>query len=265
MTSNNKPINIFDFDGTLTTETWPKFWVWVEKFGYDGTHRNDELQSALSEYKKTHSENPLETFFGFFNDLLQDHNETLTLNELMLGAKYINYNTGLYTFLENSSAHNYIVSGGIADFLSNLQIAKYFSGIYGTSLIYNSDNLITGIGKIMTDDDKINSIQKILLDNSIQTCQNVFYIGDGYSDKDAMTFVHNNGGIAIFVYHPDTNDELSDSNKEVYHELTEAGIIDYCVPADYTPESELYNLLQRRSVALPQTPKTPSNHNSFYR
>lgn len=33
---NVEPINIFDFDGTLTTETWPKFWVWVKKFGYSG-------------------------------------------------------------------------------------------------------------------------------------------------------------------------------------------------------------------------------------
>lgn len=37
-----KLINIFDFDGTLTTEIWPKFWVWVKKFGYSGEKRNDE-------------------------------------------------------------------------------------------------------------------------------------------------------------------------------------------------------------------------------
>lgn len=30
MKNNSKTINIFDFDGTLTTETWPKFWVWVK-------------------------------------------------------------------------------------------------------------------------------------------------------------------------------------------------------------------------------------------
>ena len=33
MELNMEPINIFDFDGTLTTETWPKFWVWAKKFG----------------------------------------------------------------------------------------------------------------------------------------------------------------------------------------------------------------------------------------
>ena len=29
MQTDLSTINIFDFDGTLTTETWPKFWAWV--------------------------------------------------------------------------------------------------------------------------------------------------------------------------------------------------------------------------------------------
>ena len=243
--TNTKPINIFDFDGTLTTETWPKFCVWVEKFGYDGTKRNDTLENALSAYRTTYIGSHLETFFGFFDDLLHQNNETLTLDDLMIGEKYIKYNTGLLDFLENSCANNYIVSGGIKDFLSNLQISKYFSGIYGTNLTYNSENLITGIGKILTDDDKIKSIKEILSNNSLQTCQNAYYVGDGYSDRDAMTFVHNNGGKAIFVYHTDTDDSLSDYNKKVYQDLNQTGIIDYCVPADYSNGSELSNLLLR--------------------
>ncbi len=80
-----EPINIFDFDGTLTTETWPKFWVWVEKYGYDGKKRNDELEFALAQYRKVNTGTDLETFFGFFNSLLQKHNDTITLEELMNG------------------------------------------------------------------------------------------------------------------------------------------------------------------------------------
>lgn len=85
MKFNLTPINIFDFDGTLTTETWPKFWVWVKKFGYSGEQRNDNLENALAEYRKTHEGNSLETFFGFFNDLLIEHNQTITYEELMDG------------------------------------------------------------------------------------------------------------------------------------------------------------------------------------
>ena len=247
MVANSEAINIFDFDGTLTTETWPKFLVWIKKFGFDGTHRNDDLENALSEYRKFHIGTHLGTFFDFFNHLLHENNETLTIDELMLGEKYIKYNIGLYDYLKASCAKNYIVSGGIKDFLCNLKISKFFSGIYGTDLTYNNKELITGIGKIMTDDNKIQSIKDILSDNSVQTCQNVYYIGDGYSDKPAMTFIHNNGGKAIFVYHPDTNDELSDYNKKIYQDLNQTNIIDYCVPANYTPGSELSDLLLRNN------------------
>ena len=65
MELNNGTINIFDFDGTLTTETWPKFWVWAKKFGYSGEKRNDNLERALAEYRGTHNGDELETFFGF--------------------------------------------------------------------------------------------------------------------------------------------------------------------------------------------------------
>ena len=88
----NELINIFDFDGTLTTETWPKFWVWVKKFGYNGTQRNEQLEKALDEYRKLNTGNELETFFTFFNDLLVNNDEILTYEELMEGEQFIQYN-----------------------------------------------------------------------------------------------------------------------------------------------------------------------------
>ncbi len=54
-----KPINIFDFDGTLTTQTWPKFWVWIKKFGYNGEKRNEQLETALAEYRTRNLGNEL--------------------------------------------------------------------------------------------------------------------------------------------------------------------------------------------------------------
>lgn len=105
-------INIFDFDGTLTTETWPKFWVWVKKFGYSGEKRNNDLETALENYRKTHVGNNLENFFKFFSDLLTQNNTYITYDELMEGEKYIKYNPGVIEFLNNSTSKNYIVSGG---------------------------------------------------------------------------------------------------------------------------------------------------------
>ena len=111
-----EPINIFDFDGTLTTDTWPKFWVWVKKFGYFGEKRNEVLEKALAEYRKTHTGNSLETFFAFFNDLLVLKKESITHSELMEGERYIEYNPGVRQYLEKSMVKNYVVSGGLKEF-----------------------------------------------------------------------------------------------------------------------------------------------------
>lgn len=246
------PINIFDFDGTLTTETWPKFWVWAKKYGYTGERRNDALEKALEDYRSTHEGSILETFFWFFNDLLIEKNDTLSDEELMEGEKYIKYNPGVKSFIKKSNLRNYIVSGGLKEFLEGLEIAPYFCGIYGTPVIKNSNGLITGIGEVMTDDKKIQSIQDILKKNNRvgNDCRNVFYIGDGYSDAPAMRFVHENGGKAVFVYQPIQNDELYEQIQNTYKALKSEGILDYAFVADYTEDSSLLDVLQRPRTKL---------------
>ena len=248
MEANIEAINIFDFDGTLTTETWPKFWVWAKKFGFSGEKRNDILEGALAEYRKTHDGNALETFFGFFNDLLVDNNETLTYEELMEGEQYIEYNPGVNDFIKKSFAKNYIVSGGLKEFLQKLKIAPYFDAIYGTPVQYNENGLISGIGEIMTDDKKILAIQDILKRNNRQgnDCLNVYYIGDGYSDAVAMRFVHNNGGKAVFVHQPNQDDGLYHYTNKIYEALNTDGMIDFCCLADYRNGTTLSNVLQRQ-------------------
>lgn len=79
-------INIFDFDGTLTTETWPKFWVWVKKFGYNGVQRNAELEKALAEYRKLNTGNELETFLHFSMIYLSIIMKHLLMNNLWKGS-----------------------------------------------------------------------------------------------------------------------------------------------------------------------------------
>lgn len=250
MEFNTEPINIFDFDGTLTTETWPKFWVWAKKFGYSGEKRNDDLEGALAEYRSTHAGDALETFFGFFNDLLVNNKEVLTYEELMEGEKYIQYNPGVTEFIGKSVAKNYIVSGGLKEFLQKLKIASNFDGIYGTPVKHNENGLITGIGEVMTDDKKILAIKEILKLNNRQEndCRNVYYVGDGCSDAIAMRFVHNNGGKAVFVHQPNKNDGLYDYTNKIYEKLNSDGMVDFCCLADYRDVSTLSNVLQRQKM-----------------
>ncbi len=249
MNSNNKDIiNIFDFDGTLTTETWPKFWVWVKKFGYSGERRNNELETALSHYRNTHSGNKVETFFGFFNDLLISSNKTITQDELMEGEKYIQYSLGLKEFLSKTDTKNYIVSGGLKEFLQNLKIAVNFCGVYGTSVNINKNGEVSSIDEIMTDDKKILAICDILKRHNREEkdCNNVYYIGDGYSDAPAMKFVHDNGGKSIFVVQPNQNDEFQEENKKIYERLNYEGVVDFYCMAYYSDGSTLSKVLERK-------------------
>lgn len=243
-----EPINIFDFDGTLTTETWPKFWVWTKKFGYSGEKRNDDLESAILEYGKDKGGNTLENFFGFFNQLLINNKEFVTYEELMAGEKYIEYNPGVKEFIKESTAKNYIVSGGLKEFLQRLQVARFFDGIYGTPVNHDNKGDIIGIGEVMTDDKKILAICNILQNNNRQgnDCRNVYYVGDGYSDAPSMKFVHNNGGKAIFVHQPNKDDKYYEHNNKIYEELNAEGMVDLCCVADYRKGSILSNILQRQ-------------------
>lgn len=244
-----EPINIFDFDGTLTTDTWPKYWIWIKKYGFNGEKRNDDLEKAIEKYRETHLGDHLETFFGFFNDLLKSDNSALDYSEFMEGEKYIIYHPGVLDFLASSKIKKYIVSGGFSQFLSDSKIGKFFNGIYGSSLIFNSSNQIIEFGNTITNDKKIEAIKDILKKNNRtdNNCENVYYVGDGYSDEVAMSFVHNNGGKSIFVYPQVKNDEFLKYNNEIYNKLNEKGIIDFYCLADYSQNSELYNILQRNN------------------
>ena len=178
--------------------------------------------------------------------ILINNNETLTYEELMEGEQFIQYNPGVTEFVKNADTRNYIVSGGLREFLQNLKIAKYFDGIYGTPIQHDKAGLISGIGEVMTDDKKILAIQDILRRNGIQgnNCHNVNYIGDGYSDAIAMRFVHNNGGKAIFVHQPNKDDKFYQYNNRIYQTLNQDGIVDFSCVADYTDGSMLSNILQ---------------------
>jgi len=243
-----KQINIFDFDGTLTTETWPKFCVWIDKYGFDGSKRNEHLERALIEYSRTNNGDLLELFFGFLNKLLADNNAKITLAELAEGEKFITYNPGVFEFFKVSKVKNFIVSGGLLEFLQGLEIAKYFDGIYGTPARLDENGFMVGVGEVVTDCKKIPAILDILKKNGRDRndCVNVNFIGDGASDMAAMRYVHENGGKAIFVHQPaGREDEWHEKLTKIYHELNADGIIDFRCVADFRQGSELTEILTR--------------------
>ena len=75
-------------------------------------------------------------------------------------------------------------------------------------------------------------------------CSGVYYIGDGYSDADAMRYVHEHGGKAIFVYPNGGNDEFANEyNLKIYEQLKSAGVVDEGLIADFRSGSPLSLIL----------------------
>lgn len=244
-----EPINIFDFDGTLTTDTWPKCWTWINKYGYEGRKRNEKLENAIKEYREKNTGDPIDTFFDFFNTILKNNNAVIDFADFMDGENYIKYSSGVIEYLAGSEIKKYIISGDFKEFLKNLKIGTFFNEIYGSNMIKNSFGQIVGFKDGITNDKKVEAIKDILKKNNRadNNCENVYYVGDGYSDEVAMRFVHNNGGKSIFVYQQVKNDEFLKYNNEIYNKLNEKGIIDFYCLADYSKNSELYNILQRNN------------------
>lgn len=270
----NKPkILIFDFDGTLTTDTWPKFWVWVKKFGYNGNFRNKELEKAISDYRKIHKdEDAWHTFFGFFNDLLVSSKESLSTQELLEGEKFIEYNPGAELFLQyaNSSPNikTYILSSGLKEFLQGLVVSQYFDSIYGSSVIFDDNKRITGIdmNNIMSDKKKIQAIQNILAENDMieNDCSNVIYVGDGDSDGPSMKFVHENGGKCIFVYQTAQKENVTDVIQKMYGHYDSEGTVDFIYEADYRPGSSLRNKFEELIEDYPRSFDNRSKLDDIY-
>ena len=251
----NKPkIFIFDFDGTLTTDTWPKFWVWVKKFGYNGNARNERLEKAIADYREEHKdEDAWHTFFGFFNDLLVSSKESLNMQELLEGEQFIEYNPGVELFLQYAKSSpnikTYILSSGLKEFLQGLKISQYFEGIYGSSVIFDDNKKITGINmeEIMSDKMKTQAIQEILTENGMSEndCSSVVYVGDGDSDGPSMKFVHENGGKCIFVYQPMQRESVNDVIQKMYKHYDSNGTVDFTCEADYRPGTNLRLLFDK--------------------
>jgi len=221
-------INIFDFDGTITMDAWPN--NLIKKMGCD---LND-----IKKYIKENKGTLVEKFFGYFNKFMTDNNVKLSKDELFELEQTVKYNPGIQDFLKGLKTKNYIVSGGFLELLQNIEIAKYFDGIYGTTAEFDVDGFLVAAKEIMTDDKKVSAIKDILKKNGRKEddCRDVTFIGDGLSDVPAMRFVKSNGGRSIFVHQPFADEEL-------YKKLNAEDAIDFRCVADYRDESELVKII----------------------
>ena len=228
-------IIIYDFDGTLTPFTMPKFEI-IERCGIKDYFHNPIFLETI---KKKMEEKNIDTYTANYEAYLEticDNNVRLIDENFCLGADKVVYNNGVLEFLyllKSNNIKNYLLSSSIKVYLEKTKVASFFEKIYGTTFKYNKDNEATGIEYLMTDKNKVDAIKEIVANNNLKDCSNIIYIGDGYTDIYAMEYVIKNGGTSVYVYQ-DENKE-----KDKIDGMKEKNIVNLFTKADYSEESEL--------------------------
>lgn len=232
-----KKIIIYDFDGTLTPYSMPKFEIlrkcgienYAKKIGFKLIIKFKMLMKKIDIYTAIY-----EVLF----ETIKKAGFNLSDKNLSLGSNEIEYNQGVEEFIQYlnvNNVDNYIVSSGMEYYLKNTKIAPLFKGIYATKLDYDKENNVSGIKYLMDDKNKVNAIKDIMIKNELEDCSDIIYVGDGLTDIYSFDYVHENGGKSIFVYQNENDKKIS--------KIKEKGIVDFFAKADYTLGSELWKYI----------------------
>lgn len=232
----NKNIIIYDFDGTLTPYAMPKFEV-LERCGFEDGAHNSKFMDMIKQKSQNRSIDLYSAIYDTYFEMIQKGGLRLTDDNFCLGSDTVEYNQGVFEFLDKlaeNNVKNYLLSSGLKVFLKRTKIANYFEEIYATTFSYKNGEA-TGIEYLMSDKNKVEAIKQIIKvnGNALDDCSNVIYIGDGLTDFYAMKYVKDNGGISIFVYQDSSN-----GNIEV---MKEKNVVDYFTLADFSSDSDLNN------------------------
>ena len=210
-------IFIYDFDGTLTPYSMPK---------YDLVHKcnltDEELYGKIKKYIKENNVSIYVAFYNILYELLKKNNIDINIENISLGADKIKLNEGVIEYFEKYKNYkHYVVTSGLKDYILKTKIGDYLIDVYGVEVNYIDKK----IKRLLTDDDKIKAIKDIINKNKCNG-SDIVYFGDGLTDMLAFSYVHEIGGKCVFINN--TNNEIIDNE-----------FIDIVVDADYSNNGEI--------------------------
>ena len=239
---------IYDFDGTITKPNLPKYLI-IDECGYENGTQGRKFLDEVRKIEKETGGELAEIFNVLLTKLIQDNISNRNISNFNKGQETLEYNEGILTFFDNinpiakekeAELKHYILTSGFAAYIQQLPLAKHMTKIYGSIFNLDDENNIISLKKHMTYPMKIESIKEINESNGKKDidCTNTVYIGDGLTDKYAMEFIHENGGKTIFVYQPN-------ASMDVYHQLNQNNIVDFCLEANYNTDKEVFKTICR--------------------
>lgn len=211
----NKKAVIWDFSGTLSKPDFDIFEVVVRDKGLDFEEKlryRNEVQAKLD---KEYDHFPLGTFVVMMSKDSEEYGDHVdpdlrgvTKEELEHYSKKIEMRKGWERILSEVSERgmvNYLLSSDLKTVVQNSSLnLSHFEEIYCSELEYNNEGKIidfkddNGCKKAVGPRRKIKKLKDILGGSDLDL-EDIYYIGDGFTDKDVVKYVDENGGVSICV------------------------------------------------------------------
>jgi 2-hydroxy-3-keto-5-methylthiopentenyl-1-phosphate phosphatase len=249
----------YDFDKTLSPNDM-QAQGFIQDVGYD-------ISKFWTDSNKVSRENEMDSNLAYMFKMVEEAEGNFILSKKTLadyGSK-VELFKGVETWFERIREYgkvngviveHYIISSGIKEMIEGTVMAKNnaFEKIFASSFYFNERGVAKWPAQAVNYTNKTQflfRISKGVLDVNDQSVnqyfapdeirvpfRNIAYIGDSDTDIPCMKLVNVNGGHAIGVYDPETED-----TKKVFRMIKE-NRIRYFTPADYSEGTQLDKLIK---------------------
>lgn len=253
----SKPIValIYDFDKTLSPRDMQEY-----SFLPDIKVDPDVFWKLCNDFSIEHQMDGILAYMYLMQKMSQGTLE-LTREKLMQLGEGVEFFPGVESWFDRInqigaangvSVEHYVISSGLTDIIKGSAIGRHFKAVYAASYCYDAS------GKAVWPSTAINytsktqylfRINKGILDITNDRDLNAFtpeykrripfsnmiYVGDGLTDVPCMKMTRQKGGYSIAVHAPDKT--------EIADDMLLQGRADFSVEADYSPGSEIEQLV----------------------
>ena len=247
---------VYDFDRTLSTSEMQN--SFIRSLGMEP----NVFWNEVSDFAKKNNMDHILAYMYLMKDKMVVSHKRFNVDDLKQLGSDIEFFKGVETWFDSIAkvaeqygviVEHYIISSGLKEIIEGTSIAENFNRIYACEYYYDEYGNPSWVKNVVNyttktqflfrinkealeiwDDEKVNEF--IYHDERPIPFENMIYIGDGQTDVPCMKIVKQYGGYSIAVYNDD------EKKKSVQQMMYDGRITHYC-EADYSDDSELFNLM----------------------
>lgn len=251
----------YDFDGTLIRGAMQEYGL-IQAFGIT-PEKFWKMKASFAE--RNNCDSTLAYLYCFAALAgKQSHEKKRLLSESSLRSfgEKLTYFNGVKDWFQSVNkagtekdieVEHYIISSGFQSIIEGSSIAGEISRIFACRYIYDDEGVPVFPSLVVDSASKIEYLvriskqafesgsdynAKIPKGERPIPLQNICYIGDGLTDIPSMAFTKHYGGLSCAVYDPE-NERV----KEIGLRLKNERRVSHCVPADYTKNGKLFQVI----------------------